>query len=228
MQRVSDPADPQRCQGRSSEGQCWNRKAAETGDYCMAHGGYYAVVRQQELDRRLYELTEARSQGRLAELVKHDPTTFLYDVTSLSVLLLEKMQRATEIDLDFVGSYSDVNTLLMVIERLKRSSLHIQQNVTVLVAKASLYDLGRVLVDLTREEVRDCEDAEDVIARVEKQLIRTVRAAANEDNLPSLEASKPLERVKTTRGPTTQQQFDVAVRRDRHPDHSTRTTLEHG
>ena len=196
MLRVEDPADPRRCQGHAPDGQCMN-VSVEGGEYCMAHGGYFAAVRQEVLDRRLYELTEARSQGRLTELVKHDPTTFLYDVTSLAVLLLEKMQRATEVDLDFVGSYSDVNTLLMVIERLKRSTLHIQQNVSVLVNKSSLYDLGRVLIDLTRDEVAECNDADATVARVSSEITQLIRVASNEQNLPSLEASQPLSRTKT-------------------------------
>lgn len=155
------------------------------------------MMRQGEADRRLYELTEARSQGRLTQLVKHDPTTFLYDVTSLAVLLLEKMQRATTQDMDFVASYSDINTLLMVIERLKRATLHIQQNVTVLIPKAALYDLSRVLIELTHDEVLSLDDAEAIVDRVGQRTRQLVRNAANEENLPSLEASQPLERIKT-------------------------------
>lgn len=200
MQRVEDPADPRRCQGHAREqaggDQCENL-AVEGGEYCMAHGGYAAMVRLEESNRRLYELTEARSAGRLTDLIKHDPTTYLYDVTGLAVLLLEKMQRATSQDLDFVTSFSDINTLTMVIEKLKRVTLHIQQNVTVLVPKSSLYDLSRVLVDLAREEVLVLDDADLIVNRIEHGTRQLVRNAANEDNLPSLEASEPLERKKT-------------------------------
>jgi len=194
MQRVVDPADPRRCQGHAPDGQCWNL-AVEGGQYCMAHGGFHAMIRQQDADRRLYELTEARSRGRVAELVRHDPTTFLYEVTSLAVLLLEKMERATQQDYEFVGSYADINTLLMVIERLKRATLHIQQNVSVLVSKRALYDFGRVLLDVTREEVSTCEDAEQILNRVSTNINSLIKFAANEANLPSLEASQPLDRT---------------------------------
>lgn len=196
MQRVEDPADPRRCQGRAPNGQCSN-VAVEGGQHCLAHGGFNAMIRQQDADRRLYELTEARSQGRLTELVKHDPTTFLYDVTSLAVLLLEKMERATQQDSDFVTSYADFNALLLVIERLKRATLHIQQSVTVLIKKSSLYDLGRVLTDLTQEEVSEAADAAQIVARVSHELHEMVRSSANEENLPSLESSIPLTRTKT-------------------------------
>lgn len=200
MPRAIDPADPRRCQGHKSGDlggdQCSNL-AVEGGEYCMGHGGFFAMQRQAETERRLYELTEARSQGRLTHLVKHDPTTFLYDVTGIAVLLLEKMQRATQQDMDFVAAYSDINTLMMVIERLKRATLHIQQNVTVLVPKAALYDLSRVLVELAYDEVGSLDDADSIVERISHRTRQLVRNAANEENLPSLEASQPLDRVKT-------------------------------
>lgn len=199
MQRVEDPADPRRCQGHEREaqggGQCWNQ-AVEGGSYCLAHGGHHALIRQRDADRRLYQLTEARSSGRVAELARRDPTTFLYEVTGLAVLLLEKMQRATAFDdYAFVGAYSDVNTLQAVIEKLKRGTVKIQQNISVLVNKSSLYDFAGLLIDLTREEFDAVDNGDMVVERVATQITQLIKVSANDTSVPSLEASKPLDRA---------------------------------
>jgi hypothetical protein len=196
MQRVKDPADPNRCQGNAPDGQCMNL-SVEGGEYCLAHGGYFAQMRKERSDRRLYYLTEAYAQGRLTELIKHDPTSFLYDVTATAVLLLEKMRRATQGGDTFVEYYLELNTLKLTVEKIKRSTLKIQQNATVLVNKTALYDLGSVLIHLTQAELGQCEDSDLIISRVSQQLDKLVREASNEEGMPSLEASRPLARVKT-------------------------------
>lgn len=195
MQRVTDPADPRRCQGHVSEGQCPNL-SVEGGEYCMAHGGFHAMIRQETADRRLYQLTEARSQGRVAELAQHDPTSFLYSVTGVAVLLLEKMQRAAAFDdVQFVSSYSDVASLQTVIERLKRSTIKIQQTISTLVPKASLYEFQTVLLDLAQFELTNSPSADKIMNRLRLQTTTTIKAAANEEGLPSLETSQPLART---------------------------------
>lgn len=197
MQRVTDPADPHRCKGHDQLGgdQCTQR-AVDGGEYCLSHGGRHALARHEAAERRLYHLTQARSSGRVAELAQGDPTTFLYEITGLAVLLLEKMQRATSFDdFSFVTAYSDVQTLVTIIDKLKRATVKIQQNISVLVNKASLYDFGRLLTELTEDEVRECEDADKIVKRVSSQINQLIRASANEANVPSLESSRPLDKV---------------------------------
>ncbi len=170
--------------------------AVDGGEYCLSHGGYHAMVRHEAAERRLYQLTQARSNGRVAELAQGDPTTYLYEITGLAVLLLEKMQRATSFDdFSFVTSYSDAQTLVTVVAKLKTATVKIQQSISVLVNKSSLYDFGRVLIELTQDEVAEMEDAEDIVKRVSSQIGLLIRSAANDANLPSLETSRPLDKT---------------------------------
>ena len=55
MERVTDPADPQRCKASDGNGQCWVR--VEGSDYCRAHAGAY---QPPEKGMRQYLLAHAQ------------------------------------------------------------------------------------------------------------------------------------------------------------------------
>lgn len=214
MERVTDPADPRRCKAIVRGGQCTNVSVGDS-NYCMAHGG--PIARAEEIDRCVYELAHARSQGRLEELTKHDPTSFLYDVTSLAVRLLEKMDRVTQTDIDFVTTYSDINALILVVQKLKRSTIKIQQSSTNLVPKQSLRDFRHILVRALQAEVGSHPRGPEIITRVSDHIDDLIRYVSNEEDTPSLEASNPLgaESVFRINDPTDSKRLQELRRDDR-------------
>lgn len=181
MNRVDDPADPQRCQGKAPDGQCMNR--AEPGfDCCMVHNGGHSIAKAEDL--RLYHLTEARSRQRLAELSGHNPLQALRDIIALAHLLLEKRFNLIQGDDDFLLAYRDLNTLQLTMERLKKTAHTIEQNLGVLLGKSNALRFGQHTIKIVADELAGIENYAGTVQRISTQIIQAI-ATANNHSDPS-------------------------------------------
>ena len=110
MDRVKDPADPERCKAAAPDGQCRNR--AEPGsDYCHVHRGKSNV---EEQDLALYHLTKAQYRRRLAELKGHEEVKSLRDEIALTRILVEERFNSIKNDADLLADLQDALRVLHV------------------------------------------------------------------------------------------------------------------
>lgn len=181
MNRVEDPADPQRCQGKQKDGQCKNR--AERGsDYCFTCGRGFSMAHVEDI--RLYHLTDARSRQRLAELSEHDPVHALREVIALARLLVEKRHNLIQSDDDFLIAYRDLNTLQLTVERLIKSAHLIEQSLDVLLGKSTVLRFGQHIIHIVVDELHCIENHAEVVQRIADQTISVI-ATANNHSEPS-------------------------------------------
>ena len=175
MDRVKDPADPERCKGAAPDGQCRNR--AEPGsDYCHVHGGKSNV---EEQDLGLYHLTKAQYRRRLAELKGHEEVKSLRDEIALTRILVEERFNSIKNDADLLAAYSTVNGLMLTLERLIKTSHQIETNLGALLAKPTVILLGQALVNIIVEELRDVADYEVRVDRIVERLYSTIEQTTN-------------------------------------------------
>jgi hypothetical protein len=177
MERVTDPADPERCQGAAPDGQCWNR--AEHGTHkCRAHGGK-STAEQEELG--IYRLKNARYRERLAQMrgSRHEDVKSLRDEIRLTRILIEERYNAINSDTDLIVSCPAISNLLLTLERLMKTSQTLEESLNVLVSRSSIIVLGKEIVTILIEELRGIEDYEDRVDRITDRLFVTLEQTAN-------------------------------------------------
>lgn len=178
MERVSDPADPNRCQGPAPDGQCWN-KAVEGQNHCAAHGGDPAKAAASEA--RQYRLAQAKYRRRQQELETHEALLSLRDEIVMLKILIEERYNMIKTDSDLLVACSPLNTLFLTLERLIKSCNQLEQNLGTLLGKAALYKFGMEIVMLLTEELQDLPDFEERIDRINERLLPAIGSLKNED-----------------------------------------------
>ena len=176
MRRVKDPADPRRCKGAASEGQCLN--VAEHGcNYCRAHGGQ-STEEQENL--RGYLLAKAQDRARLAQVSDElEPVKELRDSIALLHMLIERRFNLVKSDADLLAACGPLNQMIQNMERLVNSCHKIEQNLGQLLAKAAILGLAKQMVQIIIEELEGIENYERIVDHVTYRLIETIRVAGN-------------------------------------------------
>ena len=191
MQRVTNPADPRRCQGAAPDGQCWNE--AEPGSrYCRCHGGR-DHTEQENL--KGYLLAKAQDRARLAEVSDElEPVKELRDSIALLHMMIERRWNAIKDDGDLLQACGPLNQMLQNMDRLVNSCHKIEQNLGQLLAKHAILALAKRMVAIMVEELEGIEQYEDIVDRITARLIDTIRGANNIEHEPSVAAlPAPLE-----------------------------------
>ena len=160
LPELVDPSDPARCQFTSSAAQC-NFRRIPGSEYCKEH-----TPNLMAIERRLYQLTEVRNRKRLAQLTQHDAVEALRDVISLAVRLIERRFNLIENDTDLLGAYYDLNNLILVVQRLKKSATIIERKLDALLSRQTVIRAGQRLVDYLRLQLKGCDGEAEIVARV--------------------------------------------------------------
>lgn len=192
MRRVTDMADPHRCQANAPDGQCRNR--AEHGSkYCRAHCGRDM---QPAEDRRGFLLAKAGDQVRLAQLSDEmEPVKELRDVIALQHILIERRYNLIKNDNDLLAACGPLNQMIVSMEKLISSAHKIEQNLGELLARGAVLGLAKSMCQIVIDELEGIDDYEIIIDRITQRLVDTVRQADNTvqskvvvPDLPALEA----------------------------------------
>lgn len=181
MRRVKDPADPRRCKGPSKDGQCMNE--AEYGcDCCVVHGGR---SRAEEEDKRLYHLNDARTRLRLSQLSEHNPVFALRQVIALAARLTERRFNLIHDDAEFLEGTGDLDALMLVNTRLKKSANRIEHSLSMLVNKPTVFGWGHRIINLVLEELQGIEDYDQISNKLVHDIVHEISAATNSTSLPA-------------------------------------------
>lgn len=190
MERVTDPADPNRCKGSARDGQCQN--FAEPGsDYCRACGGRDL---QKAKDVRGYLLAKSHEKTRLAQLSDDlEPVKELRDAIGLQHMLIEKRYNLIKDDSDLLMACGPLNAMLQTMERLVNSCHRIETNLGQLLARQAILSLAKSMVEIVIDELEGIEDYEAIIDRITARLVDTIKGANNSKTqtllAPPLDAS---------------------------------------
>lgn len=176
MKRVTDLADPNRCQGSSRDGQCQNE--AEPGcNKCRAHGGKDLTDQQST---RGYLLAKAQDRTRLADLSESlNPVKELRDSISLLHMMIERRWNAIKDDSELLQACGPLNQMLQNMERLVSSCHKIEQNLGQLLAKHAILTLAKRMVEVMVDELEGIDDYEATIDRITSRLVETISGADN-------------------------------------------------
>ena len=175
MDRVTDPADPNRCKGSDRDGQCWNH--SEPGDeYCRKHAGTDLA----EIEGvRQYHLTDARLRQRLSQKAGHDQIKSLTEEIGLTRILIEELMNSCKTDTQRLANVSTYNTLTLNLERLIKTSHTMEQSLNLLLAKPALVAFAQETVRILIEELQGVPLYEERIDRITGRMLNGIEHAAN-------------------------------------------------
>lgn len=176
MQRVTDPVDPNRCQGAAPDGQCMN--LSEPGDnHCRVHGGRDLAKIE---DTKGYLLAKANDRARLVNLSEDlEPIKELRDTISLLHLMIERRWNMIQNDSDYLTACGPMNQMFQNMDRLVNSCHKIEQNLGALLAKNAILGLAKRMVEVIVEELEGIDDYEEIIDRITQRLIDLIRSTNN-------------------------------------------------
>lgn len=112
VKRVTDPADPRRCQASGGRGQC-DKIAMEGSKYCPIHERASAVDKRQLKNYRLQTFNT-----RLSELSTTDHLKSLNEEIGILRLTLESVLNSCKQEVDLIASTDAIGDLVTKIERL--------------------------------------------------------------------------------------------------------------
>ncbi len=177
MDRVTDLADPERCQGSAPDGQCQN-KSEYGSKYCRAHGGVKGL--QEIEDKRGFLLSKASDQVRLAQLSEGlEPVKELRDIIALQHILIERRYNMVKDDNDLLAACGPLNQMITSMEKLITSSHKIETNLGELLSRNSVLALAKAMCQIVIEELDGIENYEFIVDRITQRLIDTIRVADN-------------------------------------------------
>lgn len=176
-ERVSDPADPCRCQAVvQSHGQCMN-KAIEKSEYCLAHGGNNAVNQAAKAETRMYNLGKWRA--KVNQFQDHGKLKSLREeIGLLRVMIDERMNMCEDAGqlLLYSGPLSD---MIMKVEKLVLSCNKIELHLAGVLDKTQALQLGQEMVEIIGRHLDSVADKDILISKI---------SSAIEDNPDVLDA----------------------------------------
>lgn len=165
--RVSDPADPDRCQSINSQGQCMLKKA-EGSDYCPAHCNQTALKKQRKKKRHMYDVQ--RFKERLGKFEDRDDIKTLHaEIAVLRMVLEETLQRC-ESNHDLILKSQQISELAMKIEKLVVSCSRLDEKMGSMLDKTQALNLMAEVVDIVAEHVTDPEVVDNIANQILENL----------------------------------------------------------
>ena len=167
IQKVSDPADPHRCQTVNIQGQC-NNLAVEGGKNCICHGGNKQIASQKLASLRNYHLT--RFQGRVAQLGSSPNIKNLRDeVAILRMMLEERMNTCADAN-DLLMQSHTLSDLIMKIEKLVTSCNKLEGSLGQVMDKSAILQFANIVINIITTHIED----EAAINKIASELMEEI------------------------------------------------------
>lgn len=162
FQRVTDPADPNRCQGVTSNGQCLSL-ASPGAKFCSFHGpGAVKQVKTQAL--RNFRLTQY--QSRVGEFADNDQLKSLREEIGIVRMVLETVLNQCQTPVDLLMNTTKISNLIGQIEKLVVSCHRLEEKTGLLMDATGALVLANSLIDIISEHVTDEAALEAVSSKI--------------------------------------------------------------
>lgn len=176
IEKVSDPADPMRCQAViKSQGQCPN-KATVLGGFCAAHGGNKAIVAQEKENIRNYQV--AKWQTKLNRHADSPRIKNLRDEIAILRMTLEERLNRCHDESELLLQSHVISDLVGRIERLVKTCHTLEGSMGQLLDKQAVLNFASGVIKIISDELQD----EEVLNRIADKIIGLVGDISNGDS----------------------------------------------
>lgn len=179
--KVTNPADPQRCQAVAGAGQCEYRTTVPGGKYCVRHGGKKEQEKLQKEGVRMYQ--SQVWQKRIGEM-SDDPNvkTLRNEIGILRITLEATLNKCKEPE-DLFMMASNISDLAVKIEKLVKSCASLEENSGQLMDKSKAIAFAGQIVELidrvTQKLIMDDDLREKVVDEISAEILTTLQESSS-------------------------------------------------
>jgi len=167
VQRITDDADPLRCQAIGAGNQC-RMVRMDGSEYCALHGGNVAV--QVEAKKDAFRYAAAKWQ---AKIEKHSDAP---DIKKLNIeigvlrLLLEERLTQCKDEIDLMTHSPAISQMVLNIERLVTSCHRLEDKMGHHLDKSAVIQFASQVVEILSEELQDAAALTRIADRIAKAI----------------------------------------------------------
>ena len=173
-QKITDPADPKRCQANNAHGQCSFIKIPGS-DYCHVHGGSNGMKKKSLQNYRL-----ARWQMRTAELANSEGVKSLRDeIGILRMMLEEKLNQVDNVTELMVVSHV-ISDLILKIEKVVMTCHKIEKSMGELLDRSDILTIASQIISAIEAEISDQTTVAKLSGRIE-QIVLSSKGSIDSD-----------------------------------------------
>lgn len=164
IRRVSDAADPRRCQALSKgQTQQCDMEAVENGTYCMMHGGNKQLEAQKKASLKNYQLDMWR-----ARLQRHSSSSnikSLRDEIGILRMMLEVRLNQCKDDMDLMLHSAPIADLVMKVDKVVTSCHKLEGSLGELLDKTAILQFANEMITLISDILKDDPEKIELIGQ---------------------------------------------------------------
>lgn len=170
--RVTDPADPKRCQWVMPHGQCLN-VAVDGSKFCYPHMGAFAVKAQEKKAANMYRL--ARFKAKIDQKLDSPNLKSLREEIAILRMVLEEIINRCADEQDLVMASARISDMIMKINKVVTSCNGLEKAMSSMLDKSAILQYASTIVTIIDEEVQD----KDTVKRVADRMITALGEMQN-------------------------------------------------
>lgn len=154
MVKVTEPDDPNRCQGTWTHGQCPYR-AVPNGTFCMRCGGNKQLDKMEKESTDMYRVDIYKA--RIARMKNNDEVRSLSNEVAILRMLMEEKLRLCTDDTQLIMASASIGDLVMKIDKVVVSCHKLERNLGQHLDKSALLQFAGEVVSLISDVITDKE-----------------------------------------------------------------------
>lgn len=159
MVKVTEPDDPNRCQGTCSAGQC-PYKAVPGGTHCMRCGGNKQLDKIEKDSTDMYRVDIYKA--RIARMKSNDEVKSLSNEVAILRMLMEEKLRTCQDNTTLMLNAASIGDLVMKIDKVVVSCHKLEKNLGQHLDKSALIQFAGEIVALIGSTVTNKEEIKTV------------------------------------------------------------------
>ena len=175
--RVEDPADPRRCQGTMSQGQCLNR-ATEGSKFCDAHGAKVQAATLRKSEKHMYALQIW--EDRISQFADDDQAKSLRGEIGIARLTLEQILSKCQNGTDLMIHSQRINMLVNTIKVLVESCTRLEERTGFLLDKNKVINLADQIAAIVETHINDPKILADISLAILNAIINVAHEPIRE------------------------------------------------
>ncbi len=176
--RVSDPADPERCQANTSQGQCPMRSIPGL-QVCRLHCGQSEAAQKK---RSMNQYRLGRWQARVQELRDSDQVKSLRDEIGITRMLLEERFQKCQDSTSLMLESHNISELVLKIERLVSACHKIEKSMGDLIDKSDIIRLTDQFIAVIEDVLTDQPEKVKLISKQFEDIITSSDGEDDDDD----------------------------------------------
>jgi hypothetical protein len=152
VSKVQEPDSPNRCQGVSQQGQCWNNVVPGT-TFCPLHGGPNQANVNAKKELRNYRLT--KWQDRIGEKANSTGIKDLRDEIGILRIILEERLEHCKSEMDLILHSGPIADLILKIEKVVASCHKLEGSMGQLLDKQAILQFASEIITIVGDTLGD-------------------------------------------------------------------------